>query len=233
MHVFEMDRASGHRDRTGVRPVDDCRLNIERLEDAVGGGQALLQLGVQDGHLLDRIVGQHDRGDEGDERSFRLGTADHLVGAIEHHGKDRQTAQKIDDRMGDRLGPEASEIEAKQTLDCILCALGLALFHGVGLDVARAAKGLVEEGRETTDFGLPFARYPPHAPADQVDGYSGKRQKNESGQGQPPILINHHGNQEGRGEEMQAEAGQSVRHRIAQPRDIVDQPGDQRAVEWL
>ena len=61
--------------------VDDLRLGVDQREDALAGGDGLLHLGVDAGHLLDREEHEDDVGDEGldaadgDRRPARPGEA--------------------------------------------------------------------------------------------------------------------------------------------------------------
>jgi hypothetical protein len=224
-----VDAAAGDLERDRVGCVADFRLAVEQREHADRGRQALLQVGVQPGQALDRLVGQEQRGDEGEERSGRLGAGNHRLAAVEDHRDDRQATEHFHDRVQHAARARALVIELEHRLDGAGGARLLVGLHGVGLDVAHALEGLVEQGGQAPDLGLGMARYHAHPAADADDRQDRGRKNHEGDRGQQPVLVEHHAHQRERGQRILAEADQGVGDGVAQQVDVVDEAGDQLA----
>ena len=103
--VVEDDGAVFDRKRPRARPIDDGRLLVEQLVDAVGGGQALQRRGRDIAQRLDRLRRQQQRGDEPHEIADRADAAgDAPVGEGDDAG-DGQPAKRLQQRA--RAGARA------------------------------------------------------------------------------------------------------------------------------
>jgi len=96
VHLLECDAAGDARHLDGIRRVDDLRLGVEHLEDALAGGHRRLKGVVALRQIADRIEEQVDVQHEGDQHAGRDGVAQHLRAADPHHERDGERADEID-----------------------------------------------------------------------------------------------------------------------------------------
>ena len=187
--VLKGDGAALDFERRGLRRVADLRLAVEQREDADRRGQALLQVGVQPGQALDRLVGEQEGGNEGEEGARRLGAGDHLAPAIEDDRDDGQATEDLHDRVQRATRARALVVEPEDRLDRPCRADVLVGLHGIGLDVAHALEGLVEQRRQLPDLGLGAVGDLAHAPADAHDREDRGREHRDGDQREAPILV--------------------------------------------
>ena len=209
-HPIEGDLAAGDLQRLRSGHIADCWLDVEHLKDAVRGGEALLQRGVEIGQALERLVGQQQRGDEREEgaRGARIG--DDLMAAIEDHDGDGGAAQAFHHRRGARPSPRGAVDQHEQAIEEAGGTPLLIGLHAVGLDQPRALEGLAQQGRELADLGLGIGRDPAHSPADADDRANRQRKDEERDQRQEPVLVEHDADQEHDGQRVLAHGAQHI-----------------------
>ena len=137
----------------------------------------------------------------------RAGAADDLMTAVEDHDRDRRAAERLHHRRGARARPGGAVDQREEALDQPGGAALLIILHAVGLDVAGALEGLAQQGRELADLGLGIGGDPAHAPADRDDRADRQRKDEERDEGEKPILVEHHADQEDDGHRVLADAG--------------------------
>ena len=227
--VVEADFAAGNVQWLGAGHVADRRLDVEHFEDPLRGGEALLQRGIQIGEALQRLVGEQQRRDEREQSAGGAGAADDLVTAVENDDGDRRPAEGLHHRRGARARPRAAIDQREEALDQPGGAALLVLFHAVGLDMPGALKGLAQQGRELADLGLGIGGHPANAPADRDDRADRQREDEERNEGEKPILIEHHADQENDRHRVLADACEDICRGTAQQRRVAGEARNQGA----
>ena len=229
MDVLETDGAAPDHERRGARSVLDLGLDIQHGEDALRRRQALLQVGVQVGEPLHRLVGQQQRGDKGKQGAGRLRLADHLVAAVDDHGDDGHAAQGFHDRVRGQARPGGLVDQPENGVHHTGGPARLVRLHAIGLNVARPLEALVEQGGEAAHLDLGAGRDPSHALADLDHRHDGGGEDEKRHQRQGPVLVEHHPDQKGEREAVLADAGERGGYRAAQQVDVIDKARDQTA----
>ena len=229
MDVGEADLAALDDEIARSGHVLNGGLDVEDGEDALRCGHAFLQAGVEPGEAFERLIGQQQRGDEGEEGARRAGARQHLVAAIENDQRHRDTAQRFHQRRGDGAGARSTLQQPGEIVDHPARAVGLIGFHAIGLDVARALEALIEQRHQQTDLGLRVGRDAPHPLAELDDRAEGQRERYRGDQRQRPVLVEHQRDQESGGERFLADIGEQVGGGAAQHRGVHGEARHQRA----
>ncbi len=229
MHVPQNDPSVAHLKRFRVRRVGDRGLVVEHGEDALRGGKAVLQAGIQVGEAAQRIVGGAHGNEEGHELAHRRVAVDDLISAPAEDQGDDHAAQRLHDRIG--AGPRAAlaEMQRVDAFEDVAGAPALVVLHAVGLDLPETLEDLVEEAREVAERDLRPLRQPPHPAADVHDREHADRENHQRDQRHSPVRLDHHAGEHEDREEVAPDAGEGLDRGVAREVDVVDEAGQQLA----
>ena len=202
---------------------------FEHFEDPLGGGETLLQRSIQIGEALQRLVGEQQRRDEREQGAGRAGAADDLVTAVQNDDGDRCPTEGLHHRRGPRARPRAAIDQREKALDQPGGAALLVPFHTIRFDVPGALEGLTQQGGELADLGLGIGGHPANAPADRDDRADRQWEDEKRNEGEKPVLIEHHADQENDRHRVLADARQNIRRGVAQQRRVAGETGYQGA----
>ena len=169
-HVFQADAPGGDRKWARRRLFADARFHVQQVEHPLRAGQPFLEVGVEHGQLLHRLVGEQERREKG-EKGAGIGLLpDHPVSPVDDDDGDGGAAQRLHDGAGQRPYARRPEGEAEDALDDSAHAAFLVFLHAVGLDHADALEGLFQQGGQLAHFLLGVGGDRAHPPAEADDG---------------------------------------------------------------
>ena len=189
--IDEVDLAAAVDEVDRARPVDDLRLFIENLDDALRRGRCGLRHHHEHPEHHERHL-QHDEvGAEGDEAAERDLVVDDEVAAVEQQHRHRKARQVLQDRRVAGLVADLFVEDIPPAARGPLEERDLARLGGEGLDDAGARHVLLRDGRDVREARLehPGDREEPlpHAHPDLVD----ERQRRAGNERQQHVHLQH------------------------------------------
>ena len=227
--VVEGDGAGLDRQRDRVRAVPDLGLDVDMGEDALGGGEPLLQHRVEVGEAAQGLVRHEQRAEERHEGPRRGLAGEDAGAAVEDHPADSDAAQHLDEGRRQRPRPHDPEHLAKAVGDHVVGAPGFVRLHPIGLDVTHVLHGLVEQRAEAAGGELGPGRGLAHAPAEIADRDDGDGEDDAAHDGEAPVLVEQEPDQEDQRDPVLGRAGEGAPEHLLQVLDVVEEVGDQLA----
>ena len=138
MHALENHLAARAADGDAAAVL--LRRRVDEAEDALGGGEAALDVGIELGEVLDRREQHHHRGHEGGEFADRCTRRERVLHGDVHDYRHGGGGEHVRDRRGERGGDLLAHEEAAQSLGgleetlCLVRVAPINLDHLVALD---------------------------------------------------------------------------------------------------
>ena len=192
-HVPELNRRRKRWQRLRVARLGHLRVGVEKLEDAIGGCDRLLNVRVDPAELLRRRVHHQHRRQERREISSRQPARRNLLAAVPERRRHANAAQQFHGRRHDRQGTHDPHVGAVKICQCFAKAARLAVFGAKRLHDAVCRKRFGADMRHVLLRFLAPPRRSPDALTEPNQRIHDDGCASEADHCQPPIDPEEHG----------------------------------------
>ena len=209
--IVQHDRVLEFGQLRRARLFDNLLIAIQILEDFLRRAQGLLEDVVNAGEALHGLIEHQQRDDEAGEFAGRQRAALDLDARVAEQADDGESAKAFDERRRKRLLGDVAQVARFESRGRQGEAVGFHVLGSERFHHLMAADGLLQDLVEIGGLVLRAAGGPADAASDAQRRHQHERQQREADQGEPPVLLDHHAQQEDHGEDLAHPIGQHVR----------------------
>ena len=200
--VVQHDRMLEFAELRRARLFDNLLIAIQVFEDFLRSAQGLLEDVVNAGEALYGFIQHQQRDDEAGEFAGRQGAALDLDARVAEQADDGESAEAFDERRRERLLRNVAQVAGFESRGGHAEAVGFHVLGAERFHHLMPADGFLQDLIEIGGLILRPAGGPADAAADAQRGHQHERQQREADQSQPPVLLDHHAQQEDHGESL-------------------------------